>query len=136
MKILMVDDDAVSRAVLHKILSSQPEHQISVAEDGVTAWAMLDDPARYFDVVFLDLSMPQVDGFELVQRIRRSTLHTGLEIVVCTGSNDRPTITKAIQLGVRHYIVKPCSEAVVRAKLSQIKPADECPVGERRFGGA
>lgn len=135
MKILVVDDDAVSRGVLHKILSQQPGHQITVAEDGATAWAMLDDPGRYFDVAFLDLSMPQPDGFALLQRIRQSLLHPDLEIVLCTGSNDRPTITKAIQLGVRHYIVKPCTEAVVRAKLSQIKPA-ECPIGERRLAGA
>ncbi len=135
MKILIVDDDAVSRGILHKILSRSPEHQVTVAEDGASAWALLDDPGRYFDVVFLDLSMPHLDGFELVQRIRQSPIHSGIAIILCTGANDRPTITKAIQHGIRHYIVKPCTEKVVFEKLGQVQPA-ACPVGERRLAGA
>jgi CheY-like chemotaxis protein len=135
MKILVVDDDPVSREILRKIVSSTGEHQVTVAEDGATAWAYLDDPGRYFDVAFLDLSMPHPDGFELVQRIRQSPIHASTAIILCTGSNDRATITKAIQLGVRHYIVKPCTEAIVQAKLQQIQPAG-CPVGERRIAGA
>lgn len=134
MKILMVDDDPVSRRVLQEILSRRPEHQVTVAEDGASAWALIDDPGRSFDVAFIDLSMPKVDGFVLVQRIRQSAVHANLAIVLCTGANDRPTITKAIQHGVRHYIVKPCSEEVVLAKLKQIQPAD-CPVVERRLAG-
>lgn len=135
MKILIVDDDPVSREVLLKIVSSIGEHQVTAAEDGECAWALLDDPGRYFDVVFLDLSMPFPDGFELVQRIRQSSIHANTSIVLCTGANDRATITKAIQHGVRHYVVKPCTEVVIRAKLEQIQPA-ECPVIERRLAGA
>ncbi len=123
MKILIVDDDPVSRGVLRQILSKQPDHQITVAEDGASAWALLDDANRYFDVAFLDLSMPPPDGFELLQRIRKSPLLHGVEVVLCTGANDRATIAKAIQHGARHYIVKPCTEAVVTAKLEQIRPS-------------
>ena len=135
MKILIVDDDPVSRTILRKIVASQPKHQVTDAENGATGWALLDDPNRYFDLVFLDLTMEAPDGFELARRLRSSPLLASVEIVFCTGSNDRATITKAIQLGVRHYIVKPCSEAVVLAKLQQIRPAP--PVAsERRFARA
>ena len=135
MKILIVDDDPVSREVLRKIIASRPAHQITVAEDGTAAWALLDDPSRYFDVVFLDLTMPSPDGFEVLKRIRTSRLHDSVEVVICTGSNDRATIAKAIQLGARHYIVKPSTEAVVMGKLQQIRP-DEAAVPERRLAGA
>ena len=67
MKILIVDDDPVSRTILRKIVASQPEHQVTDAENGATGWALLDDPNRYFDLVFLDLTMEAPDGFELAR---------------------------------------------------------------------
>ena len=134
MKILIADDDPVSRGVLHKILTLRQEHHVTVAEDGAKAWNFLDDPSRYFDVAFLDLSMPHLGGFELLQRIRTSPLLADIEVVLCTGSNDRATIAKAIQLGARHYIVKPCTEAVVTAKLKQIRPSESL-AAERLIAG-
>jgi|SRR5882724_11330343 len=135
MKILIVDDDPVSRAVLRQIIVTRTTHQVTVADDGAAGWALLDDPGRYFDVAFLDLSMPPPDGFELVRRIRQSPALSHIAIILCTGANDRPTIGKAIQLGVRHYIVKPCTETVVLAKLEQIHPADPIVAG-RNFANA
>ncbi len=135
MKILIADDDATSRAILRKICVSQPEHQVTEAEDGAAAWALLDDPNRYFDIVFLDLDMPQVDGFEIVKRLRASPLHARVQIILCTASNDRPTLVKAIQSGVKHFIAKPCNEATVLAKLAQVAPPAD-PVAERAVVGA
>jgi two-component system chemotaxis response regulator CheY len=134
MKILIVDDEPVSREVLRKIVSIAGEHQITTADGGESAWALLDDPGRYFDVAFLDLSMPKLDGFDLLKRIRESPVLASVEVVVCTGSNDRPTIAKAIQCGARHYVVKPCTAAVVVAKLNQIRPPIPI-VGRRRLAG-
>ena len=135
MKILIVDDDKTSRELLRKFVSTKTEHQVTTAADGDDAWMLLDDPSRYFDVAFIDLMMPEPDGFELVRRIRASAVHSSLQIVVCTGSNDRATIAKAIQAGVRHYLVKPLTEAVVAAKLRQLVPVEE-PVPARRVANA
>ena len=121
MKILIADDDPVSRAVLAKIIALQPDHQITVAEDGRATWALLDDAARSFDVVFLDLSMPKVDGFELLKRIRESPLLKSTEVILCTGANDRASVVKAVGMGVKHYLVKPCTAEVVLAKLRQFQ---------------
>lgn len=119
MRFLIADDDPVSRTTLAKILSTFPGQTTTTAENGATAWALLDDPARSFDVLFLDLDMPRLDGFELLQRIRENPLLKSLEIVLVTASNDRATVLKAVQCGVRHYLVKPCSLELVRAKLQQ-----------------
>jgi two-component system chemotaxis response regulator CheY len=134
MRILVADDDAVSRAVLVKIISAQPEHKTTIAEDGAIAWALLDDPARSFDLAFLDLNMPKVDGFELLRRIHEAPLLKSLQVVLCTGSNDRATVIKAAQFGVKHYLVKPCTEAAVLAKLTQLQPP-KTPGSERTLGG-
>jgi CheY-like chemotaxis protein len=134
MKILLVDDDPVSLAVLQQIMSVVGGHQVTSATDARSAWALLDNPARYFDVAFIDLSMPEVDGFQLLHRIRQNPSLASVEIVICTGSKDRPTLAKAIKLGVRHYLVKPCTKEIVQAKLNQIRPPD--PMAERQLIGA
>lgn len=124
MRILIADDDPVSRAILAKILEMEPEqHQTSAAQDGEQAWALLDDPGRSYDVLFLDLSMPKMSGFELLRKIRQSPLLKSLEIVLCTAAHDRATVLKAVQSGVRHYIVKPCTPEVVFGKLRQLEAA-------------
>lgn len=134
MNILVAEDEPVSRAVLAKILASVPEHRVTLAEDGTVAWAFLDDPGRSFDILFLDLSMPKLDGLELLARIKHAPLLKAMEIVVCSAANDRATVTKAVELGVRHYLVKPVTEPLVLAKLQQLKPV-AIAGGERKLGG-
>ena len=102
---------------------------MTLAEDGQIAWELIDDPKRWFDVVFLDVQMPELGGLEVLQRIRQSSVYRSIEVVMCTASNDRVTITKAMQSGVRHYIIKPCSEAAVTEKLKSI---DQKRVAEAR----
>lgn len=121
MRCLIADDDPVSRTTLAKILSTFPTQTTTTVEDGAAAWALLDDPARSFDVLFLDLSMPRLDGFELLKRIRENQLLRSLQVVLVTASNDRATVIKAAQFGARHYLVKPCTLEVVRAKLQQFQ---------------
>lgn len=120
MKILIVDDDPISREVLAAIVARNDDHQVTTAEGAEEAWALLDDPARWFDVLFLDQQMPGLDGLGLLKRIAGAPHLQSLEIVMCTVANDRATIVKAIQGGARNYIVKPPTEAVVTAKLAQI----------------
>jgi len=84
---------------------------------------MLDDASRFFDVAFLDISMPGLDGLQLLKKIRESSLLRSVEVVISTASSDRATICRAIDCGARHYIVKPFTEATVNAKLDQIASA-------------
>ncbi len=123
MKILVVEDEPVSREVLRTILAANPGFHVTLADNGQDAWALLDDPSRYFDVVFLDIVMPDPDGLEILSRIRSSPLHRGLQVIMCTSSNDRSTVIKAIQLGAQHYMVKPATEAGVMGKLRLIQPS-------------
>jgi CheY-like chemotaxis protein len=117
MKILIADDDPVSRTLLAKIIETLVDHQTTEVADGYAAWLLLDDP-----VVFLDLLMPKIDGFELLKRIRSSPILKSTEVVVCSGAHDRASVIKAAQLGARHYLVKPCSPDAVLAKLRMFQP--------------
>ncbi|RXK56071.1 response regulator [Oleiharenicola lentus] len=120
MNILIADDEARYRVMMGHLFEKWPEHQLTLAEDGNEAWTLLDDPKRWFDVVFLDLNMPKSGGLDVLRRLRESPLHKSVEPVICTASNDRETIKQAIALGVRHYIVKPWTEAQIADKLRQI----------------
>lgn len=127
MKILIIEDDAVCRAVLTTILAKMPEHHVAAAESAELGWEWLNDPGRSFDMVFLDIGLPGMSGLELLERLKESFFHRSLQIVMCTAANDRTTITKAIQLGAKHYLVKPLNEAAVVAKLQQISGTAKAP---------
>ena len=135
MKILIVEDEPTSRAILTQILKGVEGTQVTVAESGQQAWELLDDASRSFDVVFLDLEMPKLNGFDLLRRIRAAPLIRSIHVVICTASKDRESVVKAIELGTRHYIVKPFTEELVRAKLQQLRSSGS-PSTERRLAGA
>lgn len=120
MKILIADDESIYRELLAGIIAQWPEHQVTVVGDGLAAWQLLDDPRRYFDVVFLDIKMPGLTGMEVLKRAHFSPMLQGTAIILCTSVNDLATIAKAIQLGAKHFVVKPYTEATIAAKLQLI----------------
>jgi CheY-like chemotaxis protein len=121
MNILIADDEPRYRDLLRHLFEKWPEHQLTLAQDGEEAWALLDDPKRWFDVVFLDLNMPKRTGLDVLRRLRESPLHRSVEPIICTARNDRETITQVIALGAKHYIVKPWSEKIIADKLRSIE---------------
>ena len=124
MNILVVDDDPVSRRVLRQILvAAEPGCTVAEASGGTEAIALLQNSPTGFDAAFLDISMPDLDGLELLRRIRTSSTLSELPVVLCTSANDRATVIKAAAAGARHYIVKPPAPAIVADKLRQIAGA-------------
>jgi two-component system, chemotaxis family, chemotaxis protein CheY len=135
MKILLVDDDPVSLRILKEIVAAEPGHEITETTGGEQAWKLLNNPSLFFDVVFLDVSMPETDGLQVLSRIRESQILRSLRIVMCTGTSDRETVDKVIKHGIRHFIVKPATAPLVHAKLRQIQAevaADAAPKPKRR----
>lgn len=122
MKILIVDDDPFCRRMLKTIIASEPDqHQITEAADGNEAWSLLNNTSRYFDVVFLDVSMPPPDGLKLLGLIRESPLLRSVRVVMCTAASDKVTVENVIQLGARHFIVKPATAPLIQNKLKQLQ---------------
>jgi len=120
MKILIVDDQAIHRDLLEAIFAKWPEHQITSVGSGQEALTLLKSRGHRYDLVFLDINMPDVSGLEVLEQIRESPLHRSLQIVMCTCYKDRSTVLKAIELGARHYIVKPATEEGITQKLRQV----------------
>jgi len=120
MNILIVDDVAMHRDLLEVFISKCPEHTMTSVGSGEEAVALLKESGHRYDAVFLDVNMPGLSGLEVLEHLRESILHRSLQIVMCSARNDMPTITKAMEMGARHYLFKPCTEQGVAQKLRQI----------------
>jgi two-component system chemotaxis response regulator CheY len=137
MKVLIVDDDVVSRMMLMHMIDSTATGAFDVleAEDGEDAWARLDggaDPA----ILFCDLRMPRLSGMELLARVKADERFSGLPFVLVSAAADGPTMERALGLGAAGYIVKPFDGARVAHHLERLlQGADEPPAATvRRLG--
>jgi len=106
MKVLVVDDDVVSRMVLMHLIDSCGQFDIAEAEDGEDAWQQLQQGLRPA-ICFCDLRMPRLSGLELLQRLRQHSDFATLPFVLVTSANDQHTVEEATQGGASGYVVKP-----------------------------
>lgn len=120
MKILIVDDVAMHRELLEVFIAKEPGHKVTSVASGEEALAVLHESGHRFDILFLDIIMPGINGLQVLEQLRESPLHRSLHIVMCSTRNDMPTITRALEMGAKHYLFKPCTEMGVAQKLAQI----------------
>lgn len=115
-KILAVDDSRVMRRAISKILSKQ--YTVIEAEHGEDAWSLLEHHGD-IQVVFTDLSMPYLDGYGLLERIRTSTDEhiAALPVVIITGKEDDDAAKmEALDKGANDFIGKPFDKAQLLAR--------------------
>jgi CheY-like chemotaxis protein len=114
-KILVVDDLSVD-AMLTRMASSrhQPPVKVSVARDGEEAYRMLKE--KTFDLLLLDIKMPLIDGFELLERLRADG---GIPVpaIIVSGSGLRSDRDRAMELGAVDYIQKAVDYSVFTEEL-------------------
>ncbi|TFW17779.1 response regulator [Duganella callida] len=117
MKVLVVDDDVVSRMVLMHLIDSCGKFDIVEAEDGADAWQQLEQGLRPA-ICFCDLRMPRMSGMELLLRVKANPELAGMPFVLVTSANDKDTVEEATQAGATGYIVKPFQADQVRVHLN------------------
>jgi DNA-binding response OmpR family regulator len=104
LRILIVDDDPTLREFASVHLST-PFTTIDTACNGVEARAMLAQEP--YDIVLLDIEMPQLDGFSLLAEIRSNGSMRGMRVIMLTGRDDIVSIDRAYQLGADSFATKP-----------------------------
>ena len=103
-RILIVDDEHSTRLVIrHMLMSSEHEYEIDEAADGTDALAMVE--AKRYDLVLTDIIMPEMDGVELLTRLRK--MDDPPPIVVLTALGDEEHILTCFARGAWDYMVKP-----------------------------
>ena len=112
--ILIVDDEPAGRQTLESILDGQG-YQLEMAENGPQALEM----ARQLlpDVILLDVMMPDMDGFEVCQRIRNDPTLSEIPIIMLTALDDRQSLLNGLNAGADDYITKPYDRHELRARL-------------------
>ena len=103
MKILIVDDEAVALNSVKRLLKWRGIRNVEICDNGRDAIAKIKETD--FDIVLLDLLMPEVDGLQVLESTRPYRPHT--EFIILTAIDDIPTTVKAIRLGAYDYLVKP-----------------------------
>ena len=114
---LVVDDYPQMRAHLVEILTGIGVSCAS-AECGTDALQMLHE--RPFDILFTDLVMPEMDGFELCEEVRRRSALASMPVVVTSTHRDAGYVIQALQRGADDYISKPASPVFVRRVLRRV----------------
>lgn len=115
MKILIAEDDAVSRRVLEATLTKFG-YEVVVAADGGQAWAVLEreDAPR---LAILDWMMPEIDGVEICRRLRLIPSATPPYLILLTAKNSKEDVVIGLDAGANDYLTKPFDRAELRARV-------------------
>jgi two-component system chemotaxis response regulator CheY len=105
MQILVVDDSKVMREMIVACLRGLPDAEFTHAASGLEAIERLS--LASYDLVFLDLNMPDIGGFEVVEFIRGQDELKQLPIIVVTTRGDEGSRTRALSAGATRFMTKP-----------------------------
>jgi two-component system chemotaxis response regulator CheY len=118
LNILVVDDSRMSRKYVSRILSSIGIHHITEAEDGTEGLERLNE-AR-FDMVISDYNMPNLDGREMVERIRQETEQASVPVVMITSEEDKQRLAAIQKAGVTALCSKPLSYEFAKEIIARL----------------
>ncbi len=114
MRFLIVDDDLTNRKLLHTMLEDIGHCDIAVnGKEAVEYFLISFNEKDFYDVIFLDIKMPVMDGHETLKRIRSIEeeneifVGAGVKVVMVTALGDKQNILSAFHEGCEYYLVKP-----------------------------
>jgi class 3 adenylate cyclase len=113
-RMLVVDDDALNRALLADGLEKEG-YTVVAAADGRAALATLQ--SQTFDVLLLDLVMPEMDGFEVLKHLKADAALRELPVVMISALDELDSVVKCIEMGAEDYLQKPFNPTLLRARI-------------------
>ncbi|BDQ29553.1 chemotaxis response regulator CheY [Helicobacter ailurogastricus] len=119
MKILIVDDSSTMRRIIRNTLQRLGYEDILEAEHGVEAWGKLDANDTT-GVLITDWNMPEMNGLDLVKKVRADGRFKDLPIIMITTEGGKAEVITALKAGVNNYIVKPFTPQVLKEKLEVV----------------
>ena len=113
--ILVVDDDALNRRLLTATLAREG-HRTTSASDGEEALAALEEDQP--DVILLDVVMPGIDGFGVLERIKADEALRHLPVIMISGVDDSESVIRCLEMGADDFLPKPFDPAILRARIN------------------
>lgn len=114
MKVLVVDDDLVSRRLLNGYLQKW-DYEVTVVNNGSEAWERFQQ--EHFPIVICDWMMPEMDGPELIQRIRSSDKPDYVYILLLTAKSRKDDLVEGMESGADDFVSKPFDHDELRMRL-------------------
>ncbi len=119
-KILIVDDSAINRLLMKTILET--DYEVLEAANGLVAYNIVKQERGRLSAILLDLNMPIMSGYELLDKIKAVPEYSSVPVVVITGSVSKTdgTEEKVLEAGAMDFVVKPCNPIILRNRLHNI----------------
>ena len=118
MRVLVVDDFATMRRIVKNILRQLGFNNVVEADDGTTAWEVLNKDK--IDFIVSDWNMPKMTGLELLKAVRGDDALKDIPFLMVTAEAQQENIIEAVKSGVSNYIVKPFTAETLGQKINQI----------------
>ncbi len=119
MKLLVVDDSSTMRRIIKNTLARIGHKDVLEAENGKEAWHIMQENSD-IDVLITDWNMPEMNGLELVKKVRAESKYEDLPIIMVTTEGGKKEVITALKAGVNNYIVKPFTPQVLKEKLEDV----------------
>lgn len=113
--VLVVDDNEMNRDLLSRRLKRQG-HRVETAENGRLALERMHQTA--YDLVLLDIMMPEMNGFEVLEHAKADETLRRIPIIVISAAEDMENVVKGIKLGAEDYLPKPYNTALLKARIT------------------
>jgi two-component system, sensor histidine kinase and response regulator len=112
--ILVVDDNKVNRDVLSRRLARQG-YGVAAVENGCLAMEAVR--ARAFDLVLLDIMMPEMDGYEVLRRLKAEETLRNIPVIMISAVGDMESVVRCIEMGADDYLPKPFAPTLLKARI-------------------
>ena len=112
--ILVVDDNAANRDVLERRLTREG-HTVVTGATGAAALALVAE--REFDLVLLDLIMPEMSGFEVLRRLKGMEATKDIPVIVISALDEIDSVVRCIEAGAEDYLSKPFNPTLLKARV-------------------
>ena len=113
-RLLVVDDNKVNRLLLTRNLELMG-HRVASADNGRTALSMLR--REPYDLMLLDIEMPEMDGFEVLEQIRGDLALRDVPVIVTSSLEGLDNVVRCIELGAEDYLTKPVNPVLLKARI-------------------
>jgi CheY-like chemotaxis protein len=113
--LLVVDDNSMNRIMLSRYISKLG-YRSSLAENGRQALEKLQ--AEPFDLVLLDVQMPEMDGYQVLGQLKADPRLRDIPVIMISAVEELESVVRCIELGAQDYLPKPFNPVLLRARLS------------------
>ena len=113
-RLLVVEDDQVNRIILKRYLEKEG-HQVTLAANGKEALELL--AKQVFEMVLLDIEMPVMNGFQVLEKMTTDPVLREVPVVVISGVEELNSVVRCIQMGAEDYLTKPVNRILLKARM-------------------